>query len=104
MRTATLAVLAVLSLPAIAAAQAEYRPRTPTNEPAAAPAADPCATAIDRSRGPSGAWPGFDPRVPMPAGATSFTGIAPVTRDPSRENLPAPTPTDAMYQECRAHR
>jgi hypothetical protein len=99
MRATTLALLAVLSLPAIAAAQAEDRQRTPTTEAAAA--ADPCASAMDRSRGPSGAWPGFDPRVPMPAGATSFTGIAPPTRDPSRDNLPAPGATDMTYQDCR---
>lgn len=94
----TLAVLAVLALPMVASAQPEDRQRTPTAEPAA----DPCANAtMDRSRGPRTTWPGFDPRMPMPAGATSFTGIAPPTRDPSREGLPPPGPTDVTYQDCR---
>jgi hypothetical protein len=99
MRATTLALLAVLLLPAIAAAQAEDRQRAPTAE--AANAADPCATAMDRSRGPRAGWPGFDARLPMPTGATSFTGIAPATRDPSRENLQAPSPNDLSYEDCR---
>lgn len=100
MRVPTLALLAVLSLPALAAAQPEDRQRSPTGQAAAA-AADPCAAAMDRSRGPRTGWPGFDPRVPMPPGATSFTGIATATRDPSRENLPAPGSTDLSYEDCR---
>jgi hypothetical protein len=99
MRAPTLALLAVLALPAIAGAQAEDRQRTPTAEAAAA--ADPCANSMERSRGPRATWPGFDPRLPMPAGATSFTGIAPPARDPSRDNLQAPGPTDMAYQDCR---
>jgi hypothetical protein len=93
----TLAVLALLVVPVTVAAQAEDRQRTPTAE--AAP--DPCAASTDRARGPRTTWPGFDPRLPMPSGATSFTGIAPPTRDPSREGLQAPGPTDVTYQDCR---
>ena len=98
MRATTLALLGLLTLPAIAAAQPEDRQRAPTAEASAA--ADPCASSMDRS-GPRTGWPGFDPRLPMPTGATSFTGILPPTRDPSRENLPAPGSTDMTYQDCR---
>jgi hypothetical protein len=91
----TLAVLVFLAL--LAAAQPEDRQRTPTAE---APT-DPCVSATDRARGPRTSWPGFDPRMPMPAGATTFTGIVPPTRDPSREGLQPPGPTDVTYQDCR---
>jgi hypothetical protein len=93
----TIVVLALLALPAVASAQPEDRQRTPTAEPAT----DPCLSAMDRSRGPRTSWPGFDPRMPMPAGATSFTGMAPAIRDPSREGLQPPGPTDVTYQDCR---
>ena len=97
MRGTTLAMLAVLALPLVANAQPEDRRRTPTAEPAA----DPCASYLDRGQAPRATWPGFDPRLPMPSGATSFTGVAPTTRDPSREGLQAPGPTDVTYQDCR---
>ena len=67
----------------VASAQPEDRQRVPTGPGASAPA-DPCMDAPLASRGPQATWPGFDPRLPAPAGATSFTGVAPMGRDPSR--------------------
>jgi hypothetical protein len=98
MRAIRLALLILLALPALAEAQPEDRQRVPT----APAAADPCAEAFsERGPGPQPAWPGFDPRVPMPRGATSFTGAAPATRDPSRSFPAPPGPTDLTYQDCR---
>jgi hypothetical protein len=98
MRAIPLALVALLALPVVAAAQAEDRQRAPTAEAAA----DPCAaSAADRAAGPRPSWPGFDPRLPMPSGATSFTGIAPTMRDPSRDISMPPGPTDVTYQDCR---
>jgi hypothetical protein len=95
---AALIALATL-LPALpAAGQAEDRQRAPTGGGSAS--ADPCADAAqDRPPVAGNVAPGFDPRVPAPAGATSFTGIAPPSRDPSRDRLPPPT-ADTAYRDC----
>jgi hypothetical protein len=99
MRAAYIALiaLAVLGASEIAGAQPEDRKRVPTTSATV----DPCADlSADRRGGPSDGWPGIDPRLPAPQGATSFTGIAPPGRDPSRD-IPRPAPTDQAYQECR---
>ena len=97
MRAAVLAI-AILALPTVVFAQAEDRRREPT---AGSPtSADPCADlSAERMRGPDTTWPGFDPRLPVPAGATSFTGIAPLGRDPSR-GFPQVLQPDQSYS-CR---
>jgi hypothetical protein len=99
MRRPALFALAILALPAVALAQPEDRLRAPTGGVASV---DPCADAAmaERARTPEPTWPGFDPRLPAPAGATSFTGIAPLGRDPSRA-LPQPSLPDQAYQACR---
>lgn len=98
MRRIALVVLTLFALPTVVSAQPEDRQRAPTG--AASP--DPCAeVAGDRARGPQPTWPAFDPRVPAPAGATSFTGIAPPAHDPSRNVSMPPGPTDVTYQDCR---
>ena len=91
-------LLALLALPSVVLAQAEDRRRSPTAESASA---DPCANlSVERPRGPDTTWPGFDPRLTAPAGATSFTGIAPPGRDPSRGFPQLPQP-DLAYENCR---
>lgn len=100
MRVIAIAVLLLATLtPTLVAAQPEDRRRAPTAEAANV---DPCADAASPRPIVSGsAPPGFDPRVPAPQGATSFTGIAPPSRDPSRQ-LPLPPPTaDVAYEDCR---
>ncbi|MBM4443578.1 MAG: hypothetical protein FJ027_24500, partial [Candidatus Rokubacteria bacterium] len=64
---------------------------------------DPCGPSAATNRGvvAGPVTPGFDPRVPAPQGATSFTGIAPPSRDPSRQvPLPAPNADTAYQQDC----
>ncbi|HYE92677.1 MAG TPA: hypothetical protein VEA38_16725 [Terriglobales bacterium] len=107
MRIATAALLASLVLtPVVAQAQAEDRRRAPTSEAAAAAgsaSADPCGPSAAMNRGlvAGPVTPGFDPRMPAPQGATSFTGIAPPSRDPSRQvPLPAPNADVAYQQDC----
>jgi hypothetical protein len=89
MRILVVTLAAVLALPVLAVdatAQPEDRRRAPT---AGSTSVDPCAEVSgDRGRGPDSGWPGFDPRLPAPAGATSFTGVAPPGRDPSRTLQP----------------
>jgi hypothetical protein len=99
MRIAALAALALVLVPSLAFAQPEDRRRSPTAEAATG---DPCASAADqRPVVPSASPPGFDPRAPVPAGATPFTGIALPSRDPSRQ-IPLPPPSaDTAYQDCR---
>ena len=100
MRTTVIAVLALILGPTLVFAQPEDRRRAPTAEAAAA--ADPCAQfGAQRPAAPSASTPGFDPRAPVPQGATTFTGIAPPSRDPSRQ-LPLPPPSaDTAYQDCQ---
>jgi hypothetical protein len=99
MRTLVAVALATLALPAFVAAQPEDRQRAPTGAAASA-SVDPCADAArDYARGPSTTWPGFDPRVPAPAGATSFTGIAPPGRDPNL-GFPQPLQPDPIARAC----
>ena len=99
MRTPVIAALALVLVPSLVFAQPEDRRRSPTAEAAAA---DPCADfAQQRPAVPSTSAPGFDPRAPVPQGATTFTGIAPAGRDPSRQ-LPLPPPAaDTAYQDCQ---
>jgi hypothetical protein len=99
MRTLFVLALAVIAVPAVVAAQPEDRRRAPTAPAPTTATADPCADAVaaDRMRGPSAAWPGFDPRAPLPAGATAWTGAAPPGRDPSR-GFPQPPQPDQAYQ------
>ncbi len=98
MRTLVLA-LAVLAVPTVVLAQPEDRRVAPT---APSSTSDPCANVIaDRPRGPETTWPGFDPRVPAPPGATSFTGIAPPGRDLSRTLGEQPQLPDQAYDACR---
>lgn len=95
---ATLIAIAIF-VPALPAdAQPEDRQRAPTA--AGSASLDPCADAA-QERPPASARvaPGIDPRAPAPAGATSFTGIAPPSRDPSRDRLPPPT-ADTAYRDC----
>ena len=98
MRKTALFALAILALPGVAFAQPEDRQRAPTGGLASV---DPCANVVaELPRGPQPTWPGFDPRAPAPAGATSFTGIGTLGRDPSRE-LPRAALPDQAYQDCR---
>jgi hypothetical protein len=99
MRITMLTAVALVVLPTVAFAQPEDRRRSPTTEAAAA---DPCADAAQtRPVVPSATAPGFDPRAPVPQGATPFTGIAPPSRDPSRQ-VPLPPPSaDTAYQDCQ---
>lgn len=100
MRTLVALALTAVVLPALAApalAQPEDRRRSPT---APSASVETCYDgADDRLRTPSASWPGFDPRVPAPAGATSFTGIAPPGRDPSR-GFPEPPQPNVTAQAC----
>jgi len=106
MRTLAAVVLLGVALPAIATAQPEDRRRAPTG--GGTVTADPCAVdaAGERMRAPSTASPAYDPRVPMPAGATSFTGVAPPGIDPSRNGLQAPQPDQSAQsaQPCPPQR
>jgi len=98
-RTLLVLALATLALPALVSAQPEDRRRSPTAAPSAS--VDPCVDggANDRMRAPSATWPGFDPRAPLPAGATSYTGIAPPGRDPSL-GFPQPPQPGVTAQAC----
>jgi hypothetical protein len=90
--------LGLLALPGVSLAQPEDRLRVPTGGLASA---DPCANVVDeRQRAPELTSLGADPWLPASAGATSFSGIAPLGRDPSRE-LPRATMPDQAYQTCR---
>jgi hypothetical protein len=97
MRTLLVALVAALALPALAMAQPEDRQRQPTGGLASV---DPCASAGTERSVAEPRWPGFDPRVPAPAGATPFTGIAPPGRDPSRGWPDPPALPDQAYQAC----
>src|ERR1051325_4606051 len=89
--------LALVALPGVVMAQPEDRRREPT---APSASVDPCANVVaERPRGPETTWPGFAPRLPAPTGATSFTGIAPPGRDPSR-GFPQPPQPDQAYDAC----
>jgi hypothetical protein len=95
---ATLIAVAALAPALPADAQPEDRRRAPTA--AGSASFDPCVDAAQERPPISGrVAPGFDPRAPAPAGATSFTGIAPPSRDPSRDRLPPPT-ADTAYRDC----
>lgn len=91
---AALVTVAAVGTAHIADAQPEDRRRSVTGP------VDP--NAIDtRERGPSATWPGFNPRVPMPRGATSHTGVAPPSRDPSSAWAPGPgSPADQPYRDA----
>lgn len=96
MRIALVALVTVAALGAahVAAAQPEDRRRSITGP------VDPNVTDT-RDRGPSATWPGFDPRVPMPRGATSYTGVAPPSRDSSSAWLPGPgSSADQPYRDA----
>src|SRR5438477_12379562 len=91
------ATLATLAVAGIASAQPEDRTRVPT----ATARAEPCIDrTVPQTRGPQTTWPGFDPSLPAPAGATSFTGIAPMGRDPSRGFPDPPQPPHEAAQDC----
>ena len=96
--TMSLVAVAALAVAAVAGAQPEDRRSVPTG----ASATDPCANLTGgRVAGPQGVSPGYDPRVPMPSGATSMTGVAPPGRDPLRTELPAPASTaEQAHQDC----
>jgi hypothetical protein len=99
-------VVVLIGGAAIAAAQPEDRQREPT----ASASVDPCARfGFVREQGGT-TWPGFDPRIPVPRGATSFTGVGRPTREIA-SGLPPPvaptgplSPTDPVYQECLRRR
>ena len=103
---ALLAVLVLLGSSVTSAlAQPEYRSVEPTGG-AASP--DPCAAAgLDRPRTAS-TPPGFDARLPVPRGATSFTGVGSVVSGTPATAAPAPTgpttPTGQLEQECARRR
>jgi hypothetical protein len=89
--------LITLAAAGIAGAQPEDRERVPT----ASPSASPCIDANSpQTRGPQPTWPGFDPRLPAPTGATSFTGVAPMGRDPSRGSPDLPLPPHQASDDC----
>jgi hypothetical protein len=97
MRIVLALAMLTLALPALSFAQPEDRRRTPTGGPATT---EQCSdVASERLRAAQGTAPGFDPRLPAPAGATSFTGIAPPARDPSR-GFPQPLHPDQAYDPC----
>ena len=92
---AALLTVAAVGVAHVADAQPEDRRRSISGP------VDPNAVDTSRDRGPSSAWPGFDPRVPMPRGATSHTGVAPLGRDPSSAWVPGPGSVEgAPYREA----
>jgi hypothetical protein len=97
MRIVLALAMFTLALPALSVAQPEDRRRTPTGGPATVEQCPDIGS--ERLRASQGTWPGFDPRLPAPSGATSFTGIAPPSRDPSR-GFPQPPQPDQAYDPC----
>jgi hypothetical protein len=92
-----LLVIAAVGAAHVADAQPEDRRRTITGP------VDPNVVEDPRDRGPSATWPGYNPRIPMPRGATSHTGVAPPARDPSWSSLPAAgSPADLPYRGAPA--
>jgi hypothetical protein len=88
-----LLVVSAVGAAHVADAQPEDRRRTISGP------VDPNVVDDTRDRAPSTTWPGYNPRIPMPRGATSHTGVAPAVRDPSSSALsPGAAPADLPYR------
>ena len=97
MRLVLPALIAVAAVGAahVADAQPEDRRRSVTGP------VDPNVVDSTQDRGPSTTWPGYNSRIPMPRGATSHTGVAPPSRDPSSAWFQSPgSPADLPYRDA----